>query len=122
MPLCRARRYSSSCLKRILLWLPSACKNSGAGREHSRSANWMRSTARGGRAVVSELLGACVDFRDDLGHWLYCTGSGKIVRQSDYPTICGQMTIGVRRMTNSAYREFNFGLGADIDAVRDQVQ
>ena len=25
-------------------------------------------------------------------------------------------------MANSAYREFNFGLGEDIDAVRDQVQ
>src|SRR5271154_3510156 len=32
------------------------------------------------------------------------------------------MTMGVRRMPSSAYREFNFGLGETIDTVRDQVR
>ena len=29
---------------------------------------------------------------------------------------------GVRLMPGAAYREFNFGLGETIDAVRDQVR
>ena len=51
---------------------------------------------RHGGAVVGEFLRAGIEFGDDFGHWLYWSQSGKIVGQSDYPTIWGPMTMGDR--------------------------
>ena len=58
-----------------------------AGRIAAQRAAQIIDQPLHGGAVVGEVLRAGIELRSYFGHWLCCPERGRIVGQSDYPTI-----------------------------------